>query len=156
MTRAGDNRSLAGGEPPPGDRRAVTVGAYIALLLLGAVEALIGVFQYSRGAAGLVAIGFALAIGLTCILGGWGMRTAAGGVLPAVGWFVVALILGASGAGGSVLVTDTAAGKWFLFGGAVCAAAGAIVAFAKWSRPSHSHRSAGGQAGGPGRAGRPR
>jgi hypothetical protein len=61
------------------------------------------------------------------------MRSAAGAVLPAAGWLIVSLLLGTSSSGGSVLVTNTAAGKWFLFGGAVCAAGGAVFGFARWS-----------------------
>ncbi len=109
-------------------------GAYLALFLLGAVEALIGTFQFSRGPGSLVAICFAAGILATCLLGSWGMRAAAGGVLPAVGWLAVSILLGTTTSGGSVLVTDTAQGKWFLFGGTVCAAGGAVAAFAWWGR----------------------
>jgi drug/metabolite transporter (DMT)-like permease len=119
----------------------VTVAGDLALCLLGAFLGLIGTFQYSRGPAPLAAILFDLAILATCVLGSVGMRTALGGVLPAAGWFVVTLILSSASAGGSILVTDTAAGKWFLFGGAVCAAAGGVYAFAMWSKPSRDHRS---------------
>jgi Family of unknown function (DUF6113) len=127
--------------PPAGDGPAVRVIAYLLLLVLGALQALIGTFQFSRGPAwSLVAICFALAILVTCVLGGWGMHTAAGGVLPAAGWFLVSVLLGTSSAGGSVLVTNTPQGKWFLFGGAVCAAAGAIISFAKWTRPRARRR----------------
>jgi hypothetical protein len=118
----------------------VTVAAYVALCLLGALLALIGTFQYGQGPAPLAAILFDLAILAACVLGSTGMRSALGGVLPAAGWFVVTLVLSSTSAGGSVLVTDTAAGKWFLFGGAVCAAAGGVYAFAVWSRPSRDHR----------------
>lgn len=122
------------------DRRAVVVGAYLALFLLGLLLGLIGSFQYSRGPVPLAAILFDAAILVTCVLGSWGMRTALGGVLPAAGWFLVTLTLSSVPAGGSVVITDTSAGKWFLFGGAVCAAAGAVYAFAKWSRPSRDRR----------------
>ena len=117
-----------------GDGPAVKAAAYLALLVLGGLEALIGTFQYSRGPGELVAICFALAILATCLLGSLGMRKALGAVLPAAGWFVVSLLLGSSSAGGSVLVADTAQGKWFLFGGAACAAGGALIAFAVWTR----------------------
>ncbi len=129
----------------PGDGPAVKFAAYVALVLVGAIEALIGTFLYAVGPGVLVAICFALAILATCLLGAWGMRTAVGGVMPAAGWFLVSIILGSSNAGGSVLVTDTPAGEWFLFGGAVCAAAGAIVSFARWSGASilRRHGSAG-------------
>ena len=88
----------------------------------------------------LAAIGSTLAILITCMLGARGMRTALGGFLPALGWFAVTLLLSSGSAGGSVFITDSAAGKWFLFGGAVCAAAGAVYAFARWSRPSRESR----------------
>ena len=127
-----------------GDGAAVKVAAYVALFLVGAIQALIGSFQYSAGPGVLVAIGFAVVILVTCLLGAWGMRTAVGGVLPAAGWFLVSIILGSSNASGSVLVTSTSAGEWFLFGGAVCAAAGALIAFARWSRASVQRRSGSG------------
>jgi Family of unknown function (DUF6113) len=127
---------------PPGAEihPAVTAGGYIALFLLGMVQGLVGTFQYSRGPGVLVAILFDAAILATCMLGARGMRTALGGLLPAVGWFVVTLVLSGNSAGGSVIVTNTAAGKWFLFGGSLCAAAGAVYAFARWSRSTREHR----------------
>src|SRR5215469_3885483 len=124
-----------------GKRGAVTVGAYLALFLLGLLQGLIGTFQYSRGPAPLAAILFDLGILATCVLGSWGMRTALGGVLPAAGWFIVTLILSSVPAGGSILITDSSAGRWFLFGGAVCAVGGALYSFARWSRASRDHRS---------------
>ncbi len=136
VTSSQRDRSAAGGG------NAITAGAYIALLLLGAVQGLIGTFQYSWGPAPLGAVLFDALIFATCVLGSWGMRTALGGGLPAVGWFVVTLLLSGNTAGGSVIVTNTAAGQWFLFGGAVCAAAGAVYAFAVWSRPSRERRAA--------------
>jgi hypothetical protein len=141
VTRTPEQTSQGGRPPALGDGPVVKVAAYLAVFLVGAIQALIGSFQYSVGPGVLVAICFALAILATCLLGAWGMRTAAGGVLPAAGWFLVSLILGSANAGGSVLVTNTAAGKWFLFGGAVCAAAGALIAFARWSRASVLRRS---------------
>jgi hypothetical protein len=132
----------------PADRReagdggapAVTAGAYLALFLLGLVLGLIGTFQYSRGPAPLLSVLFDLAILATCVLGSRGMRSAAGGVLPAAGWFVVTLVLSSGSGGGSILITDSTAGKWFLFGGALTAAAGAVYAFARWSRSSRLRR----------------
>lgn len=127
--------------PVRGDSAAVTIGAYVALFLLGLVQAVIGTFQYSRGPGPLAAILFDLAILATCVLGSWGMRTALGGVLPAAGWLLATLVLGSASAGGSILVTNTAAGKWFLFGGAVCAAGGGVYSFARWSRASQARKS---------------
>lgn len=129
------------GPPGPDTHPAITAGGYVALFLLGMVQGLIGTFQYSRGPGVLVAILFDAAILATCMLGARGMRTALGGVLPALGWFVVTVVLSSSNsAGGSVIVTNTAAGKWFLFGGSLCAAAGAVYAFARWSRATREHR----------------
>jgi Family of unknown function (DUF6113) len=134
-------RTPANGQAPgTGDTRGVTAGAYLALFLLGMLQGVIGTFQYSRGPAPLAAVLFDLAILATCVLGSWGMRTASGGVLPAAGWLLTTLLLSSVSAGGSILVTDTSAGKWFLFGGALCAAAGAVYAFARWSRPRQAGR----------------
>jgi hypothetical protein len=119
-----------------------TVGGYVARFFVGAVQGLIGTFHYSLGPGPLVAVLFDLAILATCVLGSSGMRTALGGVLPAAGWFAVALPLTSTSAGGSVIVTNTTAGEWFLFGGALCAAAGTVYSFARWSRPSRERRSA--------------
>jgi len=129
-----------GGPPRPDIHPAVTAGGYIALTLLGMVQGLLGTFQYSRGPGVLVAVLFDAAILATCVLGARGMRTALGGVLPALGWFVVTLVLSSNSAGGSVIVANTAAGKWFLFGGSLCAAAGAVYAFWRWSRATREHR----------------
>ena len=128
-------------EPPGAETHpAVTAGAYVLLFLVGMVQGLLGTFQYSHGPGVLVPILFDAAILATCVLGSSGMRTALGGVLPAAGWFVVTLLLSGTSAGGSVIVTDTTAGKWFLFGGSLSAAAGAVYAFARWSRASREHR----------------
>jgi hypothetical protein len=137
---AGDRGAGAGGNLGPRTPRGVTVAGYLALCLLGALVGLIGTFHYSQGPAPLAAVLFDLAILATCVLGSVGMRSALGGVLPAAGWFVVTLILSSGSADGSVLITATTAGKWFLFGGAVCAAAGGVYAFAAWSKPSRDHR----------------
>ena len=124
----------AGDEPPArGAGPWVKAFAYLALFLLGIVEGLIGTFYYSNGPGVLVAICFAVAILITCVLGAQGMRSAAGGVLPAAGWFVTTIVLSTTSSGGSVIITNTPAGKWFLFGGAVCAAAGAVIGFVLWS-----------------------
>jgi hypothetical protein len=117
------------------DRRIVVVGAYIMLLLFGVAQGLIGSFQYSRalGSFPVAALAFDVAILLTCLLGAWGMRSGLGGLMPAVGWFVSSFVLSMGTSGGSVVITNTGAGKWYLFGGSACAAAGVLVAFAWWS-----------------------
>ncbi len=134
-------RTHASGRPAlTGGGSGVSAAAYVALLLVGALLGLIGAFQFSRSPAPLIAILLDAAILVCCVLGARGMRTAIGGVLPAVGWFVVTVLLTSTSPGGSVIVTATPAGMWFLYGGAVCAAAGAVYAFARWSRPRRQRR----------------
>ena len=114
----------------PGRRqRALTAVAYIVLLVLGAVQGLIGSFQYSRSPVPLMAILLALVIFATCVLCGWGMRSFVGGLLPALGWIIVSFVLAMPNSHGSVIITNTTAGKWYLYGGALAAAAGATTAF---------------------------
>ncbi len=128
-----------GGARRLGDGPVVMVCAYIVLFLLGAVEGLLGTFQYSSGPGPLVAVCFGLAILATCVLGAWGMRSGAGGLWPAAGWFLTTLLL-SSGNSGSVLITNTSAGKWFLFGGAVFAAGGTVIGFLLWSKAGRARR----------------
>jgi uncharacterized membrane protein len=124
------------GQPPADDDgQGLAVAAYVALFVLGAVLGLLGTFHYSQGPAPFAAIGFDLAILATCVLGSWGTRTGLGGLLPAAGWLLVTLVLSTAPAGGSILVTASLAGEWFLFGGAVAAVGGAVYAYARWSRP---------------------
>jgi uncharacterized protein DUF6113 len=125
-----DGRPAAG----PGQRAATAVG-YVVLFVLGALEGLIGSFQYSQSPAPLIAIVLDVAIFVTCLLCGWGMRAFAGGLVPAVGWILASFILSMGNAQGSVIITNTAAGQWYLYGGALAAAAGAVIAFIRWSRP---------------------
>jgi len=129
-------------EPPPPSRRLTAICAYVVLLLLGAAESVTGCFQYSRGPGPVLAVGFALGILLTCLLAGWGMQSALGGLMPGAGWLATSFALATGTQGGSVLITNTMAGEWFLFGGSVCAAGGCLVAYLRWSRLS---RTAGGR-----------
>src|ERR1035438_3278415 len=63
-----------------GTQPVLTGGVYLVLFVLGAVEGLIGSFQYSRmaGSVPLAAIAFCLALLVTCLLAGWGMRSVSG------------------------------------------------------------------------------
>lgn len=124
----------SGHQDRPPSSGIISACAYLALLLAGAVQGLVGSFLYSPGPAPLLAVVFDVAILVTCLLGAWGMRSAGGALLPAGGWLVVTLLLSSVSADGSVIVTDTTAGKWFLFGGALCAIAGALIGSAWVSR----------------------
>jgi hypothetical membrane protein len=110
-------------------QRAVTAIGYVLLFVLGAVQGLIGSFQYSSGPGVLVAIIFDVLIFATCVLAGWGTRTFGGGVLPAVGWIIASFVLSMPRSNGSVIIANTAQGQWYLYGGSLAAVAGAAVAF---------------------------
>lgn len=118
----------------------VVAAAYLMLFLAGLSQAVVGTFYYASGPAPLAAIGFDLLVLACCVLAGWGMRRPAAGLAVAAGWLIAAFVLAMSTTGGSVLVTNSSAGAWFLFGGSICAAAGALVSFAAWSRPSPGRR----------------
>lgn len=139
--------------PPPAARRDsprraafITGGTYAVLFLLGLVEGVLGSFQYSRAVVGgvpLAAIGFALAIGITCGLAGWAMGTVIGALVPAIGWFVASFGLAMPVSGGSVIIANTAPGQWYLYGGAVCALLGMGPALATTGRSAARSRTAG-------------
>jgi uncharacterized membrane protein len=114
---------------PGRGQRALTAVTYLVLFVLGAMQGLIGSFQYSRSPVPLVAILLGLVIFVTCVLCGWGMRSFAGGLLPGLGWIVVSFVLAMPSSHGSVIITNTTAGKWYLYGGTVAVAAGALTAF---------------------------
>ena len=105
----------------------VSGGAYALVFLLGLAEGVVGSFQYSRAAVGpvpLAALGFCAAILATCGLAGWAMRSTAGALLPALGWFIASFGLAMPNPGGSVIIANTSAGTWYLYGGSVCGLAG--------------------------------
>ncbi len=124
----------------------ITGGAYAMLIFLGALEGLIGGFHYNHsvGSFPLAAVGLAALVLLTCLLGAAGMGSIGGALGPAIGWFLVSLVLTMPTSGGSVIIAGTAAGEWYLYGGAVCAGAAVILAFvlrtraAVRPRPAHA------------------
>jgi len=113
--------------------RVLTGAAYTALFLAGAVQGLIGSFQYSRNAP-LGAIVFCLVLLATCLLGSWAMRSVSGALCPALGWFAASFVLSMPVSSGSVIITNSAAGKWYLYGGTVCALSGVGLSFGVWAR----------------------
>ncbi|HLH84640.1 MAG TPA: DUF6113 family protein [Trebonia sp.] len=119
---------------PGRGQRALMAVSYLVLLLLGLMQGMIGSFQYSQSPVPLVAILLDVAIFATCVLCGWGMRSFAGGLVPAVGWIIASFVLSMPSSHGSVIITNTTAGKWYLYGGAVAAVAGATAAFVAWAR----------------------
>ena len=97
-------------------------------------EAVIGSFQYSRGPGPLVAVCFALGMLVHLPTRRLGNARGRRRLMPGVGWFVTAFVLASGTQGGSVLITATTAGQWFLYGGAACAAVGCLAATCGWSR----------------------
>jgi hypothetical protein len=118
------------------ETRVVTICGYLALLVLGAVEGLIGSFQYSHtaGSFPLASILFCLAILATCLLGGWGMGGVTGALMPAFGWIIASFVLSMGAASGSVVITATAPGEWYLYGGTVSVVLGVGASFGTWIR----------------------
>ena len=108
--------------------RTVALG-YLALFLLGLVQGFIGSFQYSRSPIPLIAIILIVVIFLTCAACGWGVGTLGAGVLPAIGWILASFFLAMPKSNGSVIITATTAGEWYLYGGALASAAGAVTSF---------------------------
>ena len=118
------------GPLPNGGHRALTTAAgYLVLFVLGAFQGLIGCFQYSRAPAPLIAIVLVVIIFGTCVACGWGVGTFAAGLLPAVGWILASFILAMGRPNGSVIITATAAGEWYLYGGALGCVLGSVAAY---------------------------
>ena len=120
--------------PPPGGAtiapaRGVTAVGYVMLFVLGAFQGLIGSFQYGQAPAPLIAIILAVVIFATCAACGWGIGTFGAGLMPAIGWIFASFILAMPRPNGSVIITATAAGEWYLYGGALGCAAGCVTAF---------------------------
>jgi hypothetical protein len=107
--------------------------AYAVLLLLGVGEGMIGSFQYSQSAP-VWAILFCAGILVTCLAGGWGMQSITGALMPAIGWIIASFVLAQPMSNGSVIIDNTSAGKWYLYGGTLSATVAVVVAFALWAR----------------------
>jgi hypothetical protein len=117
------------GSLPGSGHRALTAVGYVMLFLLGAFQGLIGSFHYSQSPAPLIAIILAAVIFATCVGCGWGLGTFGAGLMPAVGWILTSFLLAMPRPNGSVIITATSAGEWYLYGGALACAAGCVAAF---------------------------
>jgi hypothetical protein len=120
---------ISEGPGPRGGSRSLTVVGYVMLFVLGAFQGLIGSFQYSQAPAPLIAIILAVVIFATCAGCGWGLGTFGAGLMPAIGWIFASFILAMPRPNGSVVITGTAAGEWYLYGGAFGCAIGCVTAF---------------------------
>ena len=115
----------------------VTGGAYALLLVFGAIQGLIGSFQYNAwmiGSFPAAAVLFCLILVATCVFGSWGMSSVAGAILPALGWIIASFVLDSPSGQGSVIVAAVPSGEWYLYGGAIAALAGIAAAFFMWVR----------------------
>src|SRR5215468_10229863 len=73
----------------------VTVAVYVVLFLFGAVQALIGSFQYSRvpRPVPVAALACCAVILATCLLAAWATRSVSGAVLPGMAWVLTSFVL---------------------------------------------------------------
>jgi hypothetical protein len=117
------------GSAPGGGQRALLAAGYLVLFLLGVFQGLIGSFQYARSPQPLIAVLLAVLIFVTCAGCGWGVGTFSAALPPAVGWIIVSFVLASARPNGSVIITATTAGEWYLYGGALGCAAGAASGF---------------------------
>src|SRR5882757_5024043 len=110
----------------------VAAGVYGVLFIVGVVEGMIGSFQYSRvpKPVPVAALACCAIILLTCVLAAWAMRSVSGALLPGMGWIITAFVLSMPVASGSVIITATTPGKWFLYGGTLSVVAAVIASFA--------------------------
>ena len=119
-----------------GGQRTVAALGYVMLFVFGAFQGMIGSFQYSQSPSPLIAILLAVIIFATCAGCGWGLGSFGGALLPAVGWILATFILAMSRPNGSVIITATTAGEWYLYGGAAACAIGCVAGFiARVRRP---------------------
>ena len=91
----------------------VSVGVYGVLFLFGAVQGLIGSFQYSRraGSVPVAALVCCAVILATCVLAAWAIRSVSGAVLPGIGWILTSFVLSMPVSNGSVIITSHHAGQ---------------------------------------------
>ena len=130
--------SRSGPVKPAGHRDGfVTGGAYALLLVLGAIEGLIGSFAYSTwliGSFPAAALACCLVLLATCILAAWGMASVGGAIVPALGWIIASFVLDSPSRQGSVVVAAVPSGEWYLYGGSISALLAIAVAFGLWLR----------------------
>jgi hypothetical protein len=102
----------------------------VVLFVLGATEGVFGSFQYSRLSPAL-AIVLCGAIFATCLLAAWGMGSVTGAFVPAAAWIIASFALSTQPVrNGSVVIANTTAGKWYLYGGTLSVAFAVVLAFA--------------------------
>ena len=131
----------------------VSVGAYGVLFLLGLVEGTIGSFQYAHtaGSVPVAALAFCVVILATCLLAAWAMHSVSGAILPGMGWIIASFVLSMPVSNGSVIITNTTPGQWYLYGGTLSVAVAVVLSFAGMARAGRAGGTA--RSGGTGRSG---
>jgi hypothetical protein len=72
----------------------------------------------------------------TCLLAAWATRSVSGAVLPGIGWIIASFVLSMPVSNGSVIITSTTPGQWYLYGGTLSVAAavvGSFIGAARWA-----------------------
>lgn len=110
-------------ERPARDPLLVSVAAYVALAVVGALVGVIESFTFSWSLGGfpLAAVLFCLANFGLLRLAGWGMGGKLGATTPAATWLLVLVVLSIRTSSGGLIVTGTLAGNVFLLGGVIAA-----------------------------------
>jgi Family of unknown function (DUF6113) len=114
----------------------VTGAVYIVLFLLGGSQGLIGSFQYSHvvGSVPVVALACCAVLLASCLLAAWAMRSVSGALVTAAGWLVASFLMAMPVPSGSLVITGTSPGEWYLYGGTICALLGVGFSFGSWVR----------------------
>jgi hypothetical protein len=117
-------------EPTP--EPAFLIGlAYGVLAVLGVLLGVIGSFEFSWefGSVPVAAILLSVVNLAAFRAAGWAMESKLGAVVPAILWLIILIVLSSRRPEGDLVVTGTAAGYVYMFGGAVAALAAII-----WTR----------------------
>ncbi|GHE29284.1 hypothetical protein GCM10017673_34700 [Streptosporangium violaceochromogenes] len=116
-------------ERSPG--RAVTVAAYVVLVMLGLVMGVLGAFQhswYARPVPIPVAAPVCVpALFAVCRGAGWGMGTRSAALAPAAGWLAVTTIWLSDRPEGDVVIAGDLSGYIYLYGGLIAALVGVML-----------------------------
>lgn len=126
--------------PPPRPEPAFLVGlVYGVLAVLGFVLGVVGSFEFAWeiGDIPIAAVLLSVLNLLVFRAAGWAMESKLGAVVPALLWMIILFVLASRRPEGDLVVTGTAAGYVYMFGGALAA----VVAVA-WTPPARPLRPA--------------
>lgn len=112
-------------QAPPHDSGLVIGLAYGVLFVLGLLFGLVGSFEFSWtiGSVPVAAILLSAAAFAAFRLAGWAMESRLGVAAIAAPWLIVVVLLSSRRPEGDLVVTGTAAGYVFIFGGSIAAIA---------------------------------